>query len=161
MQNANATLYNINNFSEMKCKTFCKWLVNFFSSRMLCMGYSCCKVQLVLSPRESRKGKTGERETTGERQDMTNVNNGLPCQVIDSKLLRYQCISQIFGREGNSHSENIYITSKSKYHIVRKTWSLLGNEASLQAQKKKISLHCQIWWRKHERNVETDMRDFL
>ena len=72
-------------------------------------------------PREKVEREKQERDTTEERQDMTNVNIGVPCQVIDSKLLRYQCISQIFGREGTSPSENIYITPKSKYHIVRKT----------------------------------------
>ena len=81
------------------------------------------------SPRESRKGKT-ERQTTEERQDMTNVNNGLPCQVINSKLLRYQSISQIYGREGNSYSGDVYIPPKSKYYIPRQTRDLAGNEAT-------------------------------
>ena len=117
---------NINNFSVIKCRTFCKSLVSFFSSRMLCMGYSCFKVQLVL-PGEKVEKEKQERQTTEERQDMTNDNYGLPCQVINPKLLRYQSISQIFGREGNSYSGDVYITSKSKYYIPRQTRGLAGN----------------------------------
>ena len=93
------------------------------------MGYSCYKVQLVL-PREKVEKEKQERQTTEERQDMTNVNNGLPCQVINSKLLRYQSISQIFGREGNSYSGDVYIASKSKYYIARQTRDLAWNEAT-------------------------------
>ena len=122
------------------------------------MSYSCYKVQLVL-PREKVEKEKQERQTTEERQDMTNVNNGLPCQVINSKLLRYQSISQIFGREGNSYSGDVYITSKSKYYIARQTRGLAGNEAtwkSTGAEKKEIMV------RFDEENTEaTNVRVFL
>ena len=100
-----------------------------------------------------------ERQATEERQDMTNVNYGLPCQAINSKLLRYQSISQIFGREGNSYSGDVYITSKSKYYIARQTRDLTGNEAtwkSTGAEKKEIMV------RFDEENTEaTNVRVFL
>ena len=86
---------------------------------------------------------------------MTNVNNGLPCQVINSKLLRYHSISQKIGREGNSYCGDLCITSKSKYYIARQTRGLAGNEASWKstgAEKKEVMV------RFDEENTEATLK---
>ena len=113
----------------------------------------CCEL-LCFGFTQIEKEKQ-ERKTTEERQDMTNVNNGLPCQVINSKLLRYHSISQKIGREGNSYCGDLCITSKSKYYIARQTRGLAGNEASCKstgAEKKEIMV------RFDEENTEATLK---